>query len=63
METRDHVSPEDEYRRLYEEIMSKAAQQAVYRKEGQPAPLQSHFFPWEYSPYRANGSTTSQSGQ
>ena len=46
----------------YREILAKAAEQQPGHTFPQPAvtPIENFFFPWEYSPYRANGSTSAE---
>lgn len=48
--------------RQYQEIMELARQQAQGQQVLPIMPAQtSYFFPWEYSPYRANGTTSAES--
>ncbi len=57
---RDQVKRATQYR----EFLEKAAQLAVVPavQPTLPDPIQSSFFfPWEYSPYRANGTTSAES--
>lgn len=47
----------------YQHIMETALRQGTEQPSVPVAPAEAAFyFPWEYSPYRANGTTSAESG-
>lgn len=48
--------------KTYDDIMQTAWKQIPEHQGILPSGPGGYFFPWEYSPYRANGSTSAESG-